>query len=62
MVQEYIDRLMAEARTQQAVESFLLRLNDLPGYFFRAALSLEGEEEPAVKLILVPTTKGGKGL
>jgi hemolysin activation/secretion protein len=44
------------------MESFLLRMNDLPGYAFRAVLApLAGAEEGAVKLILVPAKKGGKG-
>ena len=65
VVQEYIERLMAEKPVlADEVESFLLRMNDLPGYSFRAVLApLEdkGEEEAAVKLTLVPTKKGGKG-
>jgi hemolysin activation/secretion protein len=62
VVRTYIERLTALRPVKSdEVESFLLRLNDLPGYSFRAVLSpLEGEEA-AMKLTLVPTEKGGKG-
>lgn len=63
VVQDYIDRLTAQRPvTSAGVESFLLRLNDLPGLSFRAVLSpLEGAEEGATKLILEPAPKEGKG-
>ena len=63
VVQAYIDRLLAQRPLKmESLESFLLRLNDLPGYAFRGVISpLKGEDEGAVKLTLVPTTKEGKG-
>ncbi len=48
----------------QSVESFLLRMNDLPGVSLRAVLSTmeNGEsKEGAVKLVLEPTKEKGKG-
>ena len=56
VVREYIDRLTAKRHvTSDEVESFLLRLNDLPGYSFRAVLSPlkdRGKGDPAVELVL----------
>ncbi len=44
------------------VESFLLRLNDVPGYDFRAVLSPLPDAAPgAVKLVLVPSKEKGRG-
>jgi hemolysin activation/secretion protein len=65
VIRTWSERLMAQKPvTGDAVESFLLRLNDLPGFSFRGVLSpLEdrGPDEPAVKLTLVPTPKVGRG-
>lgn len=48
--------------TSDAAESFLLRLNDLPGLSFRAVLApLPEMGEGAVKLTLVPANQKGKG-
>ena len=62
-VRAYIARLKAKQPiTSAEVESFLLRLNDLPGYNFSGVLSsAEGAEEGAVTLTLMPTEKGGRG-
>jgi hemolysin activation/secretion protein len=65
IMQSYIDRLVAMKPLKAAdVESFLLRINDLPGYSFRAVLAplenIEGKEG-AVDLTLVPAGKEGKG-
>jgi hemolysin activation/secretion protein len=63
VVQGYIDRLTAQRPVKSdEVESFLLRLNDLPGYSFRAVLSPMGKnEEGPTKLILKPAEKDGRG-
>jgi hemolysin activation/secretion protein len=63
VVQEYIERLTAQKPvTADEVESFLLRMNDLPGYSFEAVLSpLEQSEAGATKLTLAPAEKSGKG-
>jgi hemolysin activation/secretion protein len=63
VVQEYIARLKAKKPLKsQEMESFLLRLNDLPGYDFSGVLSaLEGDEEGAVKLTLTSKEKSGSG-
>ena len=65
VIQEYVARLMMmKPVTIDAVESFLLRLNDLPGYSFRAVLSpLENREQddPAVELVMEPVSKDAKG-
>jgi hemolysin activation/secretion protein len=64
-VQKYIERLLAQRPSEiKNVESFLLRMNDLPGYSFRAVLSPIGntdDNEGAVLLTLVPAAKEGKG-
>ncbi len=63
VVRGYIDRLTARKPVKSAqVERFLLQINDLPGYSFRAVLSpLEKGVEGEMKLTLVPTKKSGKG-
>jgi len=63
VVQRFIKRLLAQTPLKaDTLESFLLRLNDLPGLSFRAVLSpLEEAPEGIVKLTLVPTSKNGKG-
>lgn len=65
VVKGYIDRLVAQRPIRAAaVESFLLRVNDLPGLSFRGVLTATGEKEAdegAVKLTLAPTDKAGKG-
>ena len=64
VVQAYLDRLMAQRPlTSAAVESLLLRLNDLPGYSFRAVLSsVSTLPEGDIKLTLTPTAKSGQGV
>lgn len=64
VIQQYIDALLAKKPlTSDEMESFLLRLNDLPGYNFTGVLSpLEDGEQGAVKLALVVADKDGKGL
>ena len=64
IIRDYIDRLTAiKPVTSSDVERFLLQLNDLPGYSFRAVLSpAEHSEEGAAKLTLVPAKKEGKGM
>ena len=63
VIHSYIDRLIAARPLKsQAIESFLLRLNDLPGYNFSGVLSpLDGAEDGAVKLTLVPIIKEARG-
>jgi hemolysin activation/secretion protein len=64
IVKAYIRQLTAvRPATSAAVESFLLRLNDLPGYSFRAVLSplTDGTQEGAAELTLIPTPKAGRG-
>ena len=64
LIKLYIARLVAQKPVEaDAVESFLLRINDLPGYSFRGVLSPieEKNKEDAVKLTLVPSKKEGKG-
>lgn len=63
VVRGYIDRLVAQKPVKvETVESFLLRLNDLPGYSFRAVLSaLDEKGGAAVKLTLIPSKKDGRG-
>jgi hemolysin activation/secretion protein len=65
VVQDYIDQLVKQRPVTAAeVESFLLRLNDLPGLSFRAVLSPLEEKQPAapaVKLSLIATDKAGTG-
>jgi hemolysin activation/secretion protein len=63
VVQEYIHQLKAKRPLKsQEMESFLLRLNDLPGYDFSGVLSeLEGGEEGPVELILIRKKKAGSG-
>lgn len=54
------DLVVQKPLTSKALESFLLRLNDLPGYSFRAVLS-EGDADGAVRLTLVPAAKKNRG-
>ena len=63
VVQYFINRLLAQTPLKANIlESFLLRLNDLPGLSFRAVLSpLEQAPEGIVKLTLIPAPKDGKG-
>lgn len=63
VVQAYIDRLtMQRPISAQALESFLLRLNDLPGYGVSGTIStLEDSADGAVKLTLEATGKTGTG-
>lgn len=63
VVRGYIDRLLAQKPLKSdQLESFLLRMNDLPGYSFRAVLVPgESKREGDVTLKLVPAPKGGKG-
>jgi len=63
VVQEYIAQIKAKKSLKsQEMESFLLRLNDLPGYDFSGVLSaLEGGEEGALELILTSKEKIGSG-
>ena len=64
VVRAYIDRLLAEKPLKaEDMESFLLRLDDLPGYAFRAVLSSpeDGGDDGAVTLTLIPAPKDGSG-
>ena len=63
IVRSYVNRLKTlKPVTADAVESFLLRLNDLPGVSLRSVLSpVEDTKDGAVKLELVSTEKAGKG-
>lgn len=63
VVQAYIDQVKLEKPiSSKALESFLLRLNDLPGLSFRAVLARANMvDEAAVKLVLIPTQKQGRG-
>lgn len=63
VIQAYIDRLTAQKPlSAQALESFLLRLNDLPGYSISGTLSsLDGAKDGAVKLTLAVADKAGRG-
>lgn len=63
VLEGYIEGLLAKKPvTSDEVESFLLRVNDLPGYSFRAVLSsLDKAEEGAVKLTLTPEAKPDHG-
>jgi hemolysin activation/secretion protein len=63
VVQGFIKHLLAQKPLKaDTLESFLLRLNDLPGFTFRAVLSpLEKAPEGVVKLTLVPSKKDGRG-
>ena len=64
LIKLYIARLVAQQPVEaEAVESFLLRINDLPGYSFRGVLSPMQDQkgENAVKLTLVPSKKENKG-
>lgn len=48
--------------TSKEVESFLLRMNDLPGLSFRAVLSpLTGAEPGKTKMTLIPVDEAGRG-
>ncbi len=63
MLQKYIDKLIKhKPLTSAQMESFLLRVNDLPGLSFQGVLSsFRGEEAGAVRLNLVKTSKSGSG-
>lgn len=65
VVEGYVKRLVAQKpASTAAVESFLLRMNDLPGLSFRSVLSPmdeKGAPEEAVKLVLEPSAKQGQG-
>ncbi len=63
VIQSYIDGLTAQKPlSAQDLESFLLRLNDLPGYSISGTLStLDGAKDGAVKLTLEVADKEGKG-
>jgi hemolysin activation/secretion protein len=62
VVQSYINKLMLNKPTKiEDVEGFLLRLNDLPGYSFRAVISSIKDEEGQVLLTLTQTDKKGRG-
>ena len=65
VVQGYINKLMLQKPTSiEAVESFLLRLNDLPGYSFRSVVSpIDNKDgnENETKLILIPVEEKSKG-
>jgi hemolysin activation/secretion protein len=65
LIKLYIARLVSQKPIDtDAVESFLLRINDLPGYSFRGVLSTLDESsivQDAVKLTLIPSQAAGKG-
>lgn len=63
VVREHIEQLQQQRPvSSKAIESFLLRLNDLPGYSFRAVLAQSSPtNEASVKLILVPAERSGQG-
>jgi len=65
VVQEYIGLLVSQKPvTSDAVERFLLSLNDLPGYSFRAVLAPiedKNENDPAVELVMEAATKDNRG-
>ena len=64
---ELIDRLTSKRPLKvQQIESFLLRINDIPGYSFKGVLSpLKGDDEAAVQMTLVSlgtTSHGSVGI
>ena len=63
VIQGYVDRVLDQRpATSDAVESFLLRLNDLPGYNFRAVLAPVEHGAPGeTKLVLEPSKKDDRG-
>ncbi len=63
VVQRAIDGLVARRPLKSAeMESFLLRMNDLPGYSFKGVLgSMQDGPEGAVRLSLVHAEKDAKG-
>lgn len=63
IIQAYVARLQEQSPlTSKELESFLLRLNDLPGYNFSSVLSaMEGAEDGVMELTLLSTPKTGKG-
>lgn len=63
VVQGYIDQLLTQKPlTSAALESFLLRLNDMPGYSFSGVLTPDKDApEGAVKLALLASPKAGQG-
>ena len=63
VVQQYIHQLKAKKPLKsKEMESFLLRLNDLPGYDFSGVLSaLKGTEEGMVELTMTCNRKSGSG-
>lgn len=63
IVKAYTKRLQSlKPLKSESIESILLRMNDIPGYAFKAVLSAMPEaKEGAVKLVLVPVKKSGDG-
>ncbi len=63
VVHDLREALLAEKPVSiQTLESFLLRLNDLPGFSFRAVVEpQEGGAQGAVALNLLPVEKAGRG-
>lgn len=61
IIQQYINKLTAKKPIKaDELESFLLRLNDLPGFAFTSVLSpMESKTEGAVKLTLFHSEKPG---
>ncbi len=61
IVQSYITKLLSKRPTTAlALEEFLLRLNDLPGYSFRSVISPikdKNEAEGQAQLTLIPSNK-----
>jgi hemolysin activation/secretion protein len=64
IIQAYTTRLMNQKPLKSdEMESFLLRLNDIPGYSFRAVLSPVREADAGVvKLTLIPGKAESRGL
>ena len=64
VIRQYTERLLAQKPLKSdQMESFLLRLNDLPGYVFRAVLSpVPGGREGEVKLALLADDEPGRGM
>jgi len=63
VIKQYISRLIAQKPVKSdAVERFLLQMNDVPGYAFRSVLSqVASGEEGAEKLTLQATKKDDTG-
>ncbi len=64
IVRAYVNELTNRKPLKSAdMESFLLKMNDLPGYSFRAVLSPQPDQPAgAIKLTLVKQEKSGHGL